>query len=74
MKITPCIYCHKPIHFIKTRSNSKMPCEPGERQIITEEGQLVRGYEPHWDNCPNAPKPEKTGYQSRATNQLKLPI
>ena len=65
-----CEYCKKPIIFIKTEKNEKMPVEPlllnrkmtGYETGVTLDGKVVKGptkevlkyYIPHWGNCPKA--------------------
>jgi len=55
-----CRACDKEIQFIKSALPEKggsrakfMPCEMDKLTIVTPEGVIVQGYEPHWGNCPD---------------------
>ena len=53
-EMTPCKKCKAHIHFILsakvnpvTKRRKPIPCNPGERVIVTPKGEVVRGYVPH---------------------------
>lgn len=52
--IHKCKGCGADIIFIKTIKGGKMPCDPKKITIITGMGIVYKGYQPHWDICPNA--------------------
>lgn len=49
-----CKGCGAAIAWITTLKGKAMPCDPGAVNVVTEDGQLVRGYIPHWATCPKA--------------------
>lgn len=49
-----CRSCGADIKFIKTVKGKAMPVEVKQIWILTEDGELVKGYLPHWSNCPGA--------------------
>lgn len=53
-KIQFCEGCQAPIIFIITVNKKRMPCQPEKKSFITPEGEMKRGYEPHWGYCPQA--------------------
>jgi len=52
-RLTTCRECMKPIFFIKTKKGKSMPVNTGKIKIMTEEGEIVIGYFPHWATCTN---------------------
>lgn len=54
-----CKSCGATIEFQSTETGKMMPVETGIAQILTKDGQIVRGKTPHWDKCPGADKHRK---------------
>ena len=46
-----CKGCGAEIIWIKTPAGKLMPCDAQKITIITEQGQTVSGYIPHWATC-----------------------
>ena len=40
--------------WIKTTTGKAMPCDLNKVTIVTESGETVTGYTPHWATCPAA--------------------
>ena len=51
-----CKSCGEPISFQSTRSGRMMPIQRDTIKILTKDGDLIEGHEPHWAHCPNADK------------------
>lgn len=51
-----CKSCGAPITFQSTANGKLMPVEPGVVSILTREGDIVKGFIPHWLHCPHADK------------------
>ena len=49
-----CKKCKAKIRWIKTKNQKWMPVDFKEITVITLEGEIVKGYLPHWASCPNA--------------------
>jgi hypothetical protein len=60
-KTLVCRGCGVYIEWVKTKSGKNMPVDPELVTIITKEGEVVRGYIPHWSTCPEANKFRKKG-------------
>jgi hypothetical protein len=58
--VNPCKACGAPILFITTVNKKQMPVEAKPIQIITDDGEMISGYLPHWGNCKD-PKRFKKG-------------
>ena len=54
-----CKSCGKSIGFIQTATGKMMPIEPGVKTFINRDGEMIKGYEPHWTQCPHADKHRK---------------
>lgn len=57
-----CKSCGAPIHFIKMKSGANMPVEKEMVKYFIPAGNhadLVKGWLPHWGNCPGADKHRK---------------
>jgi len=61
MKTTPCRGCGAPLLWLKTAGGKDMPCDSRRISIITDDGKVVTGYEPHWGNCPERERFKKKG-------------
>jgi hypothetical protein len=59
-KTTKC-RCGVEIFFIKLVSGRHMPCLPDLQTIVTVDGQLQKGYLPHFIDCPYAGDFRKKG-------------
>ena len=51
---TTCKKCGIYIEFIKTKKGKYMPVEPKIVTIIDDEGNIHKGYIPHWAVCSDA--------------------
>lgn len=49
-----CKGCGAEIVWIKTKAGKAMPCDTNKVTIITDNGETVIGYTPHWATCPAA--------------------
>jgi len=49
-----CRGCGAEIIWLQTEKGKPMPCDPGKVTVVTEKGQVVSGYIPHWATCPKA--------------------
>lgn len=49
-----CAGCGAEIKWIKTKTGSRMPVNAELKTIVTENGEIVRGYESHFATCPKA--------------------
>lgn len=47
-----CKGCGAEIIWLKTKNGKSMPCDANKVTIITENGETVTGYVPHWATCP----------------------
>ncbi len=47
-----CKGCGAEIVWIKTANGKNMPCNTEKTTIVTEAGEVVTGYIPHWGDCP----------------------
>lgn len=47
-----CKGCGAEIIWLKTKNDKAMPCDEKKQTIITESGETVTGYIPHWATCP----------------------
>ncbi len=47
-----CKGCGAEIVWIKTANGKNMPCNAEKATIVTEAGEVVAGYIPHWATCP----------------------
>jgi hypothetical protein len=54
--MSKCKGCQAEIVWIKTVNGKNMPCNAEKITIVTEEGQTVVGYIPHWATCPQYTK------------------
>lgn len=52
--MSKCRGCKADIIWVKTKAGKAMPCDPKKVTIVTEEGETVQGYIPHWVSCPVA--------------------
>jgi hypothetical protein len=51
----PCKRCGKTISFLTTRAGKHMPVDSFTTiTILTEDGDVMRGWIPHWATCPDA--------------------
>lgn len=55
-KIDFCNGCRAAIVWLKTEAGKNMPCQAKKISVVTEEGKVVQGYEPHWGYCPEREK------------------
>ncbi len=46
-----CKGCGAEIVWLKTKSGKNMPCNAEKTTIITESGEVITGYVPHWGTC-----------------------
>ena len=46
-----CKGCGVYIEWIRTKKGKNMPVEPDPINIITEEGETIEGFIPHWATC-----------------------
>lgn len=52
MKSSTCKKCGRYIEFIKMKKSGKfMPVSPRALSVITEQGEVIKGYLPHWSEC-----------------------
>ena len=52
MKSSTCKKCFQYIEFIKMEKSGKMmPVNPKPLRVITERGEVINGYLPHWAEC-----------------------
>lgn len=49
-----CRGCGAEIIFVQSKNGKHIPCDPKLRTIVTEEGNVVKGYESHFATCPMA--------------------
>lgn len=49
-----CRACGVYIEWIKTKAGAMMPVDPALITIITEDGEMKKGFIPHWATCPHA--------------------
>ena len=54
--MSKCKGCQAEIIWIKTTNGKAMPCNPEKVTIITEKGETISGYIPHWATCPQYKK------------------
>lgn len=47
-----CKGCGAEIIWLETKNGKAMPCDEKKQTIITENGETVTGYTPHWATCP----------------------
>ena len=57
--MSKCKGCGAEIVWIKTKVGKAMPCDTHKVIIVTDEGETVAGYPPHWATCPAANKFKK---------------
>jgi hypothetical protein len=55
-----CQGCGIYIEWIKTEAGKNMPVDPKEISLINREGEVVKGFMPHWATCPKAKDFKKT--------------
>jgi hypothetical protein len=53
-KGSTCRGCGQYIEWIKTKAGKNMPVNPAEVTIITESGEVKKGFIPHWVTCSKA--------------------
>lgn len=46
-----CQACGEPIVWVVEKSGERVPCNPGKDMIVTEDGDVVDGFVPHWNTC-----------------------
>ena len=47
-----CKSCQAEIHFVVLgKSGKPMPCDPKQLTFVSDDGQLLTGYIPHWATC-----------------------
>lgn len=46
-----CTYCGADIYFLRTIAGEKMPVDAQRRSVLTSDGRLAVGYQPHFPNC-----------------------
>ena len=49
-----CKACGAELKWIKTKTSKAMPCDPKRVTVVTEQGEVLNGYVPHWATCPEA--------------------
>lgn len=64
--LTSCHGCGAQIKFITMGSGRLMPVDPKQKTIITEDGDIVKGYTPHWSTCRQANKFRKRVIRNEA--------
>lgn len=55
-----CESCGKRINFIYSPKGKWIPVETTGTTIVTREGEVVKGFEQHWVNCPHADEHRRT--------------
>lgn len=60
MEKAKCKGCQADIVWIKTTNGKNMPCDPKKVVIVTENGETVSGYTPHWATCSQYKKFKKS--------------
>jgi len=53
-EISRCKGCGHPIVWMKTKTGKAMPVNKMQLTILTEQGDVVKGYESHFSTCPQA--------------------
>jgi hypothetical protein len=66
LSMRKCAGCGAEIKWVKTKAGKRMPVNVELKTIVTEDGEVVRGYESHFATCPKADdfrkrKPRKNG-------------
>ena len=57
-----CKACQQEIKFIRTQKNQRqMPVDLPAITVITESGQVIKAYTPHWATCKSAETFRKGG-------------
>jgi len=51
METNRCQKCRAELKWIKTIKGKSMPADPKLITIVTEDGEIVKGYTPHWATC-----------------------
>lgn len=63
--VVPCRYCPAKIRWVSTVKGKRMPVETEAQAFLMTDGEgrfkVVRGWAPHWPNCPGAKKARKGG-------------
>lgn len=54
--MSKCKGCNANIIWIKTKAGKQMPCNVEKITIVTEQGETITGYMPHWATCPEYKK------------------
>ena len=49
-----CKACEAEIKFIRTEKGRNMPVDTKPITVITSLGKTIKGFIPHWANCPGA--------------------
>lgn len=57
-------------------TGKQMPCDPKEQVLITKDGEVVRGFVPHWATCPYAqefrkPNPKLADVAQEAIDRIE---
>ena len=52
--MSKCKGCGAEIIWIKTKAGKSMPCNLEKITIVTEQGETIVGYVPHWATCSKA--------------------
>lgn len=68
MKTTTCKGCKAPIIWIVTKRGKKMPVDAATTLIMTPDGEMVKGNQPHWGSCP---KYKEFKADKRAENETR---
>lgn len=71
---TRCRGCGAMIVFIRTPQNNAMPCQEKRISVVTAEGRVVQGHEPHWGYCSahksyRIPKPKPLNAANATTRE-----
>lgn len=51
-----CRGCGLYIEWVKTKAGKWMPIDPEGVTVVTREGEVVKGFIPHWATCKDANK------------------
>lgn len=63
-----CRGCGAEIIWFKTKNDKSMPCDANKVTIITENGETVTGYIPHWTTCPKYKQFKKESQNGKQNN------
>jgi len=64
-----CRGCGIYIEWIKTKAGKNMPVDPAGVTIITKDGEVKKGFIPHWATCPKA---SSFRYKKKIPDKMKI--